>query len=572
MAESDINDGESKVTSTKPDLPCLRFSLAPYKGVFITCSEETAEWYYSISNIGSELTPTKKDLNAVTFATGGAGHFFQEDVFFRLDRKKIPWTVTTKTESEHGTSTTTEHYEGIFEIAPPYSQAEMGKFRGYTFTECYIGGPFSDVLSGSAGAGNEYLKMQYLNLDGVTFRKCKIQGEDVFAHTDLNGCTFEDCELIGIDFSQCGNPYIYSTERQATKDAYDNPDHGDYNEGYYGDDDPGYEEPTPDTRKNTYNRGHKHNPRPYPDWSDTLYEQIDANDHEYSPEVSYISFKGSTLENCKFADQDMIGLNLTNTTFNGGSFNNVRIQESTYNNTAINGTTLNKVRFVNVVDTSRGRLILSNVGLNDVVISGVTMSGISFKSNTYQKVYINQSVLSDCDFSNLNLRNLGVQDCSLTNCNFSGANLVDCSFIGSVFNNCNLSNFTSEIYKFPYFKNCTLKNTPFSTSGSANFTDFFNCVLENMSISNISFIFANFDCSTIKDTTFSNCKFNGVMFRKAEIRNLTVNNSVLRGAKFTDANVYNSNFNNCDVRGAEFVGGNNSSTNFNNCQTDGLTR
>jgi len=598
MADENENEG----TTTEFVRPAtLRYSEAPYMGQPGSTGNDTiaGEYFYGVGDNPENKYVKNKDLNSVIYSgkpgrpvdsagnyneeftrlenirnqiyeyyrnndegnalrkidelvsnmNGGSTLYFRDPLKFVIDRESIRWSETVENNSggDNGDSTTTIYYEGIAARSPAFSIEDINKLQGYTFENCYIGGPLPDAPS-KRGSCGEYIKLRYMNLGGIRFINCKIAGDNVFEKAEINGATFRNCYIKGVDFTLCSNVHrntVAETPEIAPEEA----------DGYYPDEEEEIEVPTEtfvSTRKDPLHREDGHNKRPYLHWYETLYEDIDPRDYTYNGEISYIDFSGTYFDNCIFDGRELIGLDLRNCIFKNCSFNNTHIHESKYGQTRIKNCSLNNSRFVNFNTTEKGELILENVSINSSIIAGCTINNYNFSSNGFYNSYIGQCVLNNCNFSNLDLYNTGIQNCILNNCNLRNTNLAGFSFIGTELNNCNLSNFRSDVYTFPLFKKCKLDGTSIISSNYAKHADFDHCEFSNLSLENIELTFSNFSSTKFNNVTVNNCKMNGVEANNSNIRNSNFINCELRGMKFTESVVNNTHFTNCDMRGSNF--------------------
>ena len=507
----------------------------------------------------STIASKVAQLEALEEAEDSATVYFKDNFILGIDRGIKVEKVEIESDDDDddsGGDDGDKEYEIHYSLetySPPFDESKINRLSGCTFTNCFFGQEQDDTILGryemdytsgigliGGGSSDAPLEvfLKYMDLSGASFDGCTFSGETLFTGADLYGCKMCNSIFRKIDFDLTSNP---RTDGKQLEDVLDE----NYDIVTPKDD------IVPVNRADPYTQVHDHQKRPYTDWNDILYEDIDDMDYSYYSIFSYKDMHNSLFENCKLTGKQVAGLNLKNAWFYNCTFSDLHFHECEYDSTKFVGMTLSKVYLVNY--NKYGSLILSGVNLSDCIISNATIEGYDFASNGISKVFFVDCILKNCKFNGANLVGSNIQDCSLTSCTFNNASMNEVQLCGSKFTDCDFTGITFSLFGFPSFVSSTLLRPVFSSNLNINNESLFNISIEDCTFTGWNFMYCIIDSAKLKTVRFNQCELPGAEMANSIFNDVAFTECVARGMKFNESSFTRTKFNDCDLSGSDFT-------------------
>lgn len=399
---------------------------------------------------------------------------------------------------------------------PP--ESEISKLASSSYTNCIIG-PEAEFVG--------------LDINSSTFTNCTLRGSKLFTKVDLYKVKFLNCKISEVNFSLVGE----SREK-------------------------------PPERPDIYEHDYKPDPRPYDNWTEILYEDVDKADIGYDQHLAFNNFTESTLSNCLFVNKELCGMIFTGAMLNSCKFEKVYCMACDFNHTNFDSCTLSETTIL--CFSKNGPVIFSNSTITDSVLNNLRIIDSDFSTQIFKSTRISDCEVIDCSFENVNLKNSGIQNSRIVNTPFEGAILDSVPFIDSSIENCSFIESKFEYLESPDFKNVILENIRFSDSVEFGVANFCNSKLINIKFKSVAFIFANFDSIELKNVNLENCFLNGLSATESLLTKVDFKNCEIRGADISDSSLDTVNFADCDLCGTDLSRTTRTKTEFINSDLHGV--
>ena len=164
-------------------------------------------------------------------------------------------------------------------------------------------------------------------------------------------------------------------------------------------------------------------------------------------------FSGSNMQNCKFVESDLSGLqlkynniqncdfsntNISNSCFQGSNLQKTDFKESTLKKTKLSASNIENCDFTNA-DLSEATFKHCNISKSK--LTQAFLNQTSFIGSTFESIVI-EGVVEDCSFENCSFSKVIFQNTTLLNTFFKGKNLKRITFI-----NCQADRLTYEFLR-----------------------------------------------------------------------------------------------------------------------------